>query len=101
MKRHKATLLELCLTNQQSVFGEVREIEFQGFGNPEASAGDKRQQGRVRDWSYRLCWSQLASGSEETIDFVLSEDVTRPTTLGQSTEEPPALPERRRNCERE
>jgi hypothetical protein len=78
--------LELCRANEQSFFCEVRDVEFQGFGNPEASASDKRQQGGVRNRPYRICWSQLRRSSEEPIDFILSKDVTRPTTLPRASE---------------
>jgi hypothetical protein len=86
VKRHKATLLELCRTNEQSFFCEVRKIEFQGFGNAKASTSDKRQQSRVRNRPYRICWSELRGSSEETIDFILSKDVTGPTTLPRAAE---------------
>ena len=44
MKRNKTALLELCRTDEQSVFGKVREFELQSLRDPKASAGDQRQQ---------------------------------------------------------
>jgi hypothetical protein len=61
-------------------------MELQGFGNPEASATDKTQQGGVRNRPYRISRSQLRGSSEKTIDFVQSKNVARPTTPPRAAE---------------
>ena len=43
MKRNKTTLLEFGGPNEQSVFGNIRELELQSLRNTEAGSRDQRQ----------------------------------------------------------
>src|SRR6516162_869147 len=76
MKWNKTALLEFRGPNEQSVFGNVRELELQSLRNPESGAGDQRQCCPKRSRLYRSPRCELRGRLQETIDFVMSKNVT-------------------------
>src|SRR5215472_7512968 len=87
MKWNKTALLEFRGPNEQSVFGNIRELELQSLRDPKPSGGDQRQCCLECHRLNRSPGCELCGGLQETIDFVLSENMAGPTSLWRVAED--------------